>query len=250
MTEEEWFGKPTIDAMLEHVRPRLRKRKRALFVAACCYRVWHLLEDERHKKAVQAGEEFADGLIDRKTLESAIDAAELASGEIYLKYFDRNSPMRAIGAAQALAYARHFANTSCLFVHVVKELDVHSAPEYAAEAIGKTAGNTNKRQKSFINNKRQSAVAEAEREHQRTLLRDIAGNPFKRRRRLSATVQTPTVISLANGIYLDRAFDRLPVLADALEEAGCTDEVILAHCRGPSPHVRGCWVVDLLLGKV
>ena len=60
---------------------------------------------------------------------------------------------------------------------------------------------------------------------------------------------TPTVVQLAQSIYDDRAFDRLPILADALEEAGCTDAAILDHCRGPGPHVRGCWAVDLLLGK-
>jgi hypothetical protein len=55
--------------------------------------------------------------------------------------------------------------------------------------------------------------------------------------------------SAGEAIYTDRAFDRLPILADALEEAGCTDAAILEHCRGPGPHVRGCWVVDLLLDK-
>jgi hypothetical protein len=67
---------------------------------------------------------------------------------------------------------------------------------------------------------------------------------------------TPTAVSLVEAIYHDRQlpsglFDnqRLAILADALEEAGCTDEAILSHCRGPGPHVRGCWVVDLLLGK-
>ena len=54
---------------------------------------------------------------------------------------------------------------------------------------------------------------------------------------------------VAATIYDDRAFDRLPILADALEDAGCDDHDILAHCRGPGPHVRGCWVVDLVLGK-
>ena len=58
-----------------------------------------------------------------------------------------------------------------------------------------------------------------------------------------------TVLKLAQTINADRAFDRLPILADALEEAGCTDADMLQHCRGPGPHVRGCWVVDLLLGK-
>jgi hypothetical protein len=60
---------------------------------------------------------------------------------------------------------------------------------------------------------------------------------------------TSTAVALARGIYEDRAFDRMPILADALQDAGCDNEDILDHCRGPEPHVRGCWVVDLLLGK-
>jgi hypothetical protein len=80
------------------------------------------------------------------------------------------------------------------------------------------------------------------------LFRDVFGNPF------SPVVfdpvwRTSDVRGLARGIYDDRAFDRLPILADALIEAGCDDDVILGHCRGPGPHVRGCWVVDLVLGK-
>jgi hypothetical protein len=58
-----------------------------------------------------------------------------------------------------------------------------------------------------------------------------------------------TVVKLAEAIYEDRAFDRLPILADALLDAGCEDADLLGHLRGPGPHVRGCWAVDLLLGK-
>ena len=58
-----------------------------------------------------------------------------------------------------------------------------------------------------------------------------------------------TIPKLAQAIYDDRAFDRLPILADALEDAGCTDADILGHCRGGGEHTRGCWVVDLVLGK-
>ena len=57
------------------------------------------------------------------------------------------------------------------------------------------------------------------------------------------------IFNLAQGIYDERAFEHLPILADALEEAGCTNADILNHCRQPGEHVRGCWVVDLLLGK-
>lgn len=83
---------------------------------------------------------------------------------------------------------------------------------------------------------------------QADLLRDIFGNPFR------PVVSSPawrseTVVALASAIYAERAFDRMPILADALEEAGCDQPDILAHCRGPGPHVRGCWVVDGVLGK-
>jgi hypothetical protein len=60
---------------------------------------------------------------------------------------------------------------------------------------------------------------------------------------------TSTVVALARGIYDDRAFDRLPILADALQDAGCDNADVLDHCRTPGPHARGCWVVDMILGK-
>jgi hypothetical protein len=78
--------------------------------------------------------------------------------------------------------------------------------------------------------------------------RDKDGNPF-RPVALDPSWLTPTVKSLAKAIYEDRTFSDLPLLADALEEAGCTSETILCHLRGPGPHVLGCWALDLLLGK-
>jgi hypothetical protein len=83
------------------------------------------------------------------------------------------------------------------------------------------------------------------------LIRDIAGNPFRLTSvpRLALAWCDWTPLKIAQVIYDDRAFDRLPLLADALEDAGCTDADILSHCRTPGDHVRGCWVVDLLLGK-
>jgi hypothetical protein len=83
------------------------------------------------------------------------------------------------------------------------------------------------------------------------LIRDVFGNPFRTLRLDPAWLawEGGTVRKLAEGIYQDQAFDRLLVLADALEEAGCADEQVLAHCRGGGPHVRGCWLLDLLLGQ-
>ncbi len=83
------------------------------------------------------------------------------------------------------------------------------------------------------------------------LLRDVVGNPYRLVTvdRAWLVWKDTCVVRLAQTIYADRTFDRLPILADALEDAGCDNADILAHCRSPEPHVRGCWVVDLLLGK-
>ena len=81
------------------------------------------------------------------------------------------------------------------------------------------------------------------------LVRDIFGNPF-RPAALDPAWRTETVVALARGIYEERAFDRMPILADALQDAGCTSEDVLGLCRDAKQvHVRGCWVVDLVLGK-
>jgi hypothetical protein len=79
-------------------------------------------------------------------------------------------------------------------------------------------------------------------------LRDISGNPF-RPVALHTSWRTEAVVALAEGIYAERAFERMPVLADALEDAGCAHADVLSHCRGDGPHVKGCWVVDLLTGR-
>jgi hypothetical protein len=94
-------------------------------------------------------------------------------------------------------------------------------------------------------------AARRERLSQAALLCDVFGNPF---RPVDSdcdwlTWNDGTIPKLAGAIYDDRRFDELPILADALEEAGCDSADILGHLRGPGPHVRGCWAVDLLLGK-
>lgn len=81
------------------------------------------------------------------------------------------------------------------------------------------------------------------------LFRDIFGNPF-RPVAFDPGWRTSTVAALAEQMYGSRDFPPMPILADALQDAGCDNEDVLAHCRGAGPHVRGCWGVDLLLGKV
>src|SRR5581483_8318470 len=83
------------------------------------------------------------------------------------------------------------------------------------------------------------------------LVREVFGSPVRPARLDPSRLRwhDGTIPRIAQGIYEERAFDRLPVLHDALLDAGCDDEAILAHCRGAGLHVRGCWVIDLILGK-
>ncbi|MBA4066880.1 MAG: hypothetical protein C0501_24870 [Isosphaera sp.] len=88
----------------------------------------------------------------------------------------------------------------------------------------------------------------AESAAQVALLRDIFGNPF-RAVVFDPAWRTDTAVSLARGMYEARDFAAMPILADALQDAGCEDDHVLTHCRDPDGvHVRGCWVVDLALG--
>ena len=80
------------------------------------------------------------------------------------------------------------------------------------------------------------------------LIRCVFGNPFHPVA-LAPGWRTSAAVALADGIDADRAWERLPVLADALEEAGCDHPGLLGHLRGPGPHARGCWAVDLVLGR-
>ena len=80
------------------------------------------------------------------------------------------------------------------------------------------------------------------------LLREIFGNPF-RTPEFDPRWRTSDVVGLARAIYEEKAFERMPILADALMDAGCEDDAIVGHCRGDGTHARGCWVLDLVLGK-
>jgi hypothetical protein len=111
-----------------------------------------------------------------------------------------------------------------------------------------------------VNDFRSAAIAatvadyscrDIEKAAQCALLRDLFGHPFQQVMTDPSCLawNDGTIRKMAQSIYDARAFDRLPLLADALEDAGCAAADILSHCRTPGEHVRGCWVVDLLLGK-
>ncbi|MBM4070073.1 MAG: hypothetical protein FJ271_14140 [Planctomycetes bacterium] len=94
-----------------------------------------------------------------------------------------------------------------------------------------------------------ATAARRERREQADILRDIFGNPFRPPPPVDPSLLTPTITALADRIYQQRAFELLPELAAALEAHGCRDTELLGHLRGTGPHVRGCWALDLVLGK-
>jgi hypothetical protein len=88
----------------------------------------------------------------------------------------------------------------------------------------------------------------AERREQAALVRCVFGNPFRPQPEVAALL-TREIRDRAEAIYAERAFDRMPLLADALETSGCASADLIDHCRSACEHARGCWVLDLLLGR-
>jgi hypothetical protein len=209
MTEQEWLACSDPAPMLEFLRGKASDRKLRLFACACCRCIWHLLPDRRSRKAVEASERFADGLITLEKLQFVRGDARWAANVASRKSDDSE------GVKWIVAHLTEPDVYRVLFA-------VWPASYLGGREIQYTL--------------------------QCTLLRDVFGNPF---RPITPNPHwlTPNVVSLAQAIYDDRAFDRMPELADALHEAGCRNDEILSHCRGPGPHVRGCWGVDIIIGK-
>jgi len=217
MTEAAWLNCTDPEAMLSHLGHKARGRKLRLFGAACCRRIWPLLADERSRAGVEVAERYADGEAGGEELTAAGAAACAASS---------HSLGRPAAAAEAAAEATWGDD------------DSFGGPYHASLLI--------------YNAFYAAGEAALERLVQCRLLRDLFGNPF-RPVVLHPSWRTPTVAGLAAVAYEQRALPsgeldraRLAVLADALEEAGCTDADLLGHLRGPGPHVRGCWALDLL----
>jgi hypothetical protein len=226
MTEQEWLACTDPREMLAALQADglLPERKARLFAAACCRRIWPLLDEGPARRAVEVAERYADGRAEEGELADAASGAEAAPGGTAL-------PEVAVGQAVR----------SAVF------LDAGSAAYYAA--FGACCGDGGRQFVPLL-----GAVG-AEQGTQAGLLRDLCGNPF-RLVTLSLACLTPQVVALAQAAYEQRELPagtldlaRLAVVADALEDAGCDQADLLGHLRGPGPHVRGCWAVDLILGK-
>jgi hypothetical protein len=220
MTEQEWLPCTDPQPMLDFLEGKGSERKLRLFAVACCRRIWHLLTDERSRTAVEVAEKYAEHLVSEE--DRAIIHDVLHSDTDY------NPERDASGVAFACATQSVQANAMWA---------AQSTVMYAKLARSATLG--------FL----QAADAEAEEgKRQARFLHCIFGNPFPPIT-LNPAWLTPTVKALASTIYETRAFDQMPVLGDALEEAGCTVAEVLEHCRSGGEHVRGCWVVDKVLGR-
>jgi hypothetical protein len=237
MTEAEWLDCNVPWPLLEFVQGKASDRKLRLFGVACCRRVWPLLEDDRSRRVVEVAEALADRPSEnRELLRELRAAADHVAAALHATVPQAGDP-RGRAWAEARAYsanaARETASTP-IYVGCVAAAVSHAVKRWA-QTRGLPPRPTAKR----------------ERANQCHLLRDLFGNPFQEIVVEAGwlTWHGGLISAMVRTIYQERVFDQMPILADALEDAGCTDVDILAHCRGPGPHVRGCWVIDLLLGK-
>ncbi len=228
MTEPEWLSCDNPTPMLEFLRGRASERRLRLFAVACCRRIWHRLIHDGSRAAVSFAEQYADGLCGPDEIGTAWaganDARDLAfsAQEVHR----RSRSALEYYAASAAYDLMNVPPPEDDPLSVVLE-DAGNSCEWAASA---------------------QVHVKAERAIQASLLRDVIGNPF-RPVTVAPEWQTPSIVELARQIYEDRSFDRLAEMAESLEAAGCTDAEILRHCRSVGAHVRGCWVLDQLLGK-
>jgi hypothetical protein len=226
MTEKKWLACKNYKPMLEFLGDRASERKVRLFAVACARQVWHLMWSKRTRAAVEVAERFADGLASAQEMALASRKAEPL----------RVSPPGKRGQA---AYQAAWAG------HCVCWDDSGNCASWTA-ASAEQAVSWNAGEIPWGDGR--TTAEGAQRAVLCNLLRDVIGDPFR-----GVTIEpawlVPVVRQLAQAIYDEYRFQDLPILADALEEAGCTSAELLGHLHGPGLHVRGCWAVDLLLER-
>jgi hypothetical protein len=269
VTEAGWLAAEDPREMLEFIGSRASDRKLRLLACACCRRVWHLA-NAPGRVAVETAERFADGQATGEELEVARrkatidDRAELTRLRGTAADARENSPdwngeeSPASVAHMLVRDAADFTASRPTFSHLgqVVLYDGRRAPARIADAVAVLQTNSTDEglAQAEHDTTRASgvvglyALSAEERLAQVKLLHDIFGNPFGTVI-LDSGWLASTVTALARQIYDTRDFTATPLLADALEDGGCTDAELLGHLRGPGPHVRGCWAVDLVLGK-
>ena len=228
MNEAGWLASGDLDALLRFLLGRASERKLRLFACACCRRVWHLLADPRSRQAVEVAERFADGQATEVELATARVAVLSAAHR----------------AGDQAAWAAYWT------VNQIPGQNLWNVCTAAAEAVARSAAG-GARAAGADQAAAYGAGRSAEEAAQVRLLREVFANPFAVPVVKDAWLSWHggTVAHVAQSIYESRRFADLPILADALEEAGCSDEHLLAHFRSGGEHVRGCWALDLVLGR-
>lgn len=223
MFEARWVNCEDPEEMLRYLLGKTGDRKLRLFACGCVRRIWPLLRDERSRSAVHMAERYADRPGGLTQLLSVRREARLA--EQYFHSLSRR------GEGDDFEMARWAARAAEATVEDTGWDVARNAAWSAAHAV--------------------HGHAASERVAQCYLLRDAFGNPFCPEWFDPAWLRwnEGCVVRLAQAIYEEQRFDHLPILADALEEAGCDNDMILWHCREPAEHARGCWVLDAILGK-
>jgi hypothetical protein len=257
MTEAEWLSCEEPGKMLEFLHRRTNARKVRLFAVACCRRLWNLLDD-RSRNGVEAAEQYADMQINPERFQASLvaatdawdDAATLAHQIMDERGSGDDRANAAIHAADAAYRAMSMwsdANKLSLsgddqiLEYIISRMIEASFLEKASEVDRGLCTDHDLWAGHQISEWKVLG----------SIIHDLVGNPFHLTRIASEWLSwnDGTVVKLAQSIYDARAFDRLPILADALEDAHCANADILAHCRQPGLHVRGCWVIDLLTEK-
>jgi hypothetical protein len=249
MTEAEWLACTEPQRMLQFLGATGRDRKLRFFSLACYERVAKHVRDPRSRAAAAFAARLAEaGVARRRGLPAVRERASQAWKDAY-DSIGRSRNGRGYSKAVAECWAADVARYT---VHADAEFAARTCSVAACTAAGYASGPARRRvgvPESY------ELAHEMESAGLADLLRCIFGNPF-RPVTVSPAWREPQVLALAQAAYDQRELPagtleatRLAVLADALEEAGCTDQSIITHLRGPRPHVRGCWAVDLLLGK-
>jgi hypothetical protein len=254
VTEAEWLACTDPKKMLAFLRGKASDRKLRLFAVACVLRVGHLLIEKSSVKAVELAEQYADRLAGKKSL---IDMRK----ELNAGVKSGGTPtflVRARASALAGGWTGPKAQTVAQAWTWAWDASRDLMRVDATEAAGQTAvtaecAAANEVLPSLGEMKVLGAARAAEKKVQAGLLRCIIGPiPFRPPPLLESSWLSwhgGLLVSIAQRMYDSRDFTGMPVLADALEEAGCTNAGILGLCRQKGEHVRGCWVVDLVLGK-
>jgi hypothetical protein len=220
--------------MLAFLNGKASDRKLRLFAVACVQRVLPLLPEEPYRRIVQLAERYADGTAALKELAPFVEISPLD--------FTTYVPLDASRAFKAAAYAV-LGTVNPQFQRGGWALSKNAAIAIAWDAVGvaKRAADAEAWATAW------NAAEAAELGNQSDILRDLC-NPFRPASR-NQTLLHPDVIAVARQMYDDQAFQRMAELANVLEKAGSNNPDLLNHCRQPGIHVRGCWLVDYILGK-